>query len=115
MNRRDFLHTAGSVAGGFAFSGPERLLAANSRWRVFEVTTRVEVLKPSGTTRVWLPAALMSNTPYQKTLANTIHCENGAARTVVNKAGALGIVAAEFPPGTTPIVTVTSRVATRDW
>jgi transglutaminase-like putative cysteine protease len=115
MNRRDFLRIAGSVTGGFSFAGPERLLAANSRWRTFEVTTQVEVLKPSGTTRVWLPAALMRNTPYQKTLANVIHCENGAAKTVVNKADALGILVAEFPPGAKPIVVITSRVAIRDW
>jgi transglutaminase-like putative cysteine protease len=114
MNRRDFLHTAGAVAG-LAFSGPQRLPAADARWRTFEVTTQVEVLKPSGTTRVWLPAALMTNTPYQKTLANVTHCENGTAKTVVNKADAMGIVVAEFSAGAKPIVAVTSRVATKDW
>ena len=115
MNRRDFLHTAGAVAGGFAFSNPARLLAADSEWRIFEVTTRVEVLQPSGTTRVWLPVPLTKNTPFQKTLANVVHCENGSSKTVVNKADALGIVVAEFPAGAKPIVEVTSRVATRDW
>jgi len=115
MNRRNFLCTAGSVAGGFALSGSQRLLAANSEWRTFEVTTRVEVLQPSGTTRVWLPAPLTKDTTFQKTIGNTIHCENGTAKTVVNKADALGIVVAEFPPGAKPIVEVTSRVATRDW
>lgn len=115
MNRRDFLHSAGWVAGSLAFPGPERLLAANSEWRTFEVTTRVEVLQPSGTTRVWLPVPLTKNTPFQKTLANIVHCESGSAKTVVNKADALGIVVVEFPAGAKPIVEVTSRVATRDW
>ena len=115
MKRRDFLRAAGSVAGGFALSSPGRLLAGDTGWRTFEVTTQVEVLQPSGTTRVWLPAALISSTPYQKTLANTIHCENGAAKTVVNKGDGLGIVSAEFPAEAKPILGVTSRVATRNW
>ena len=115
MNRRDFLHAAGSVAGALSFASPARLLAEDAGWRIFEVITKVEVLKPSGTTRVWLPAALESRTPYQRTLANVIHCENGAARTVVNEADSMGIVTAEFPPGVRPVLSVSSRVATRDW
>ena len=115
MNRRHFLQAAGSVAAGFAYSTSEHLLAEDTPWRSFDVTTRVKVLKPSGTTRVWVPTALISNTPYQRTLANTFHCENGAAKTVANKTEAIGMIVAEFPPGVNPILTVTSRVATRDW
>src|SRR5215813_8557737 len=98
MNRRDFLQAAGSVATGLAFSSPEHLLAGDARWRTFEVTTQVEVLKPSGTTRIWVPAALISSTPYQRTVGNDFRCESGAARVVVDKTEALGIVVAEFPP-----------------
>jgi hypothetical protein len=35
-------------------------------WRMFEVTTRVQILKPSGSAQVWLPAALLGETPYHK-------------------------------------------------
>lgn len=115
MNRRDFLCAGGSVAGAFALSRPARLLAVEAGWRTFEVTTQVEVLKPAGATRVWLPLALASNTPYQKTLANEIHCDTGAPKTVTGKADALAMVAAEFPEGAKPKLSVTSRVATRDW
>ena len=116
MNRRDFLHGAGVVAGGLALSGRERMFAAgDSAWRTFEVTTHVEVSKPSGTTRVWLPVALVGSTPYQRTLADVVRCESGATKTVVNKADSLGILVAEFPPGAKPVLSVTSRVATRDW
>jgi transglutaminase-like putative cysteine protease len=114
MKRRDFLRAAGAVAGGFTFSSPDLLLAGDG-WRVFEVTTQVEVLQPSGTTRVWLPAALISNAPYQKTLANTIRCENGSAKIVENKSDGLGVVSAEFPAGAKPVLSVTSRISTRDW
>jgi transglutaminase-like putative cysteine protease len=115
MYRRDFLQTAGCLAAGIAFPGPKRLLAGDARWRTFEVTTQIEVLKPSGATRVWAPAALIGSTPYQRTLANTFRCEGGAVKAAVNKTEALGMIVAEFPPGTKPVLTVTSRVATRDW
>ena len=114
MNRRDFLH-AGIVPASILFSGSQRLFAQTAGWRTFEVTTRVEILKPSGTSRVWLPAALIQDTPHQKTLANTFQCDGGTAKTVETKTEALGIIAAEFPPDVKPVLTVTSRVATRDW
>ena len=82
---------------------------------MFEVTTRVEVLKPSGTTRVWLPAALIGETPYQKTLANRFSAEGGTAEIVESEADALGIIAAKFPAGVRPVLTVTIRIATNNY
>ena len=84
-------------------------------WRTFDVTTRVEVLKPSGPTRVWLPAALIRDTPYQKTLANRFRAEGGTAEIVESKPDALGIVAARFPSGARPILTLESRIATKNY
>ena len=82
---------------------------------MFEVTTRVEVLKPSEATRVWLPAALIGETPYQKTLANRFSAEGGTAEIVESEADALGIIAAKFPAGVRPVLTVTSRIATNNY
>ena len=82
---------------------------------MFDVTTRVEVLKYSGTTRVWVPAALIRPTAFQKTLANTFNCEGGAAKMVESYADALGIVAAQFPARVRPVLTLTSRIQTRDF
>lgn len=117
MRRRDFLKSAGAVSASFAFLKMGRLFAegaAADGWRTFEVTTRVQVLKASGTTRIWIPAALASSTPFQKTLANEFNAEGGTAKIVESKADALGIIAAEFPAGVKPILTVTSRVATKN-
>jgi len=115
MNRREFLQAAGSVAG-LAFPGSESLFAGDAHWRTFEVTTQVEVLQPSGATRVWLPTALIGNTPFQRAIANNIDCQGGTAKSLVaDKGEGLGMVAAEFPAGAKPVLTVTSRVATRDW
>jgi transglutaminase-like putative cysteine protease len=120
LNRRDFLRSTGAASAALAFpleKGKGRLFArspATDGWRTFEVTTHVEVLTPSGTTRIWVPAALVGETPYQKTLANTFHAAGGAARLVERAADSLGIIAAEFPAGVRPILTVTSRIATRN-
>jgi transglutaminase-like putative cysteine protease len=83
-------------------------------WRTFEVTTRVEVLKPSGPTLVWLPAALIRDTPYQKTLANTFQADGGTAELVEHKTDALGIVAAKYPANAKPVLTLLSRVSTKN-
>ena len=117
MNRRDFLQFAGAVSAGLALPKAVGLLAAGARsdgWRTFEVKTRVEILKSSGATRVWLPVAL-SNTPFQKTLANRFTAEGGTTRIVEGNADALGIVTAEFPAGVKPVITLTSRVATKNY
>src|SRR6266850_4102350 len=117
MNRRDFLQSGGIVSVSLALARAERLFSQVTtlgRWRTFQITTRVEVLKTSGTTRVWVPAALISETPFQKTLANTFNCEGGTAKMVESKSDVLGIIAAEFPAGARPILTVTSRIATKD-
>ncbi|HTP68716.1 MAG TPA: transglutaminase-like domain-containing protein [Dongiaceae bacterium] len=118
MDRREFLINSGGAAAGLALLGAERAFgadAAESGWRTFEVTTRVEVLKPSGATRVWLPAALLSETPFQKTISNEFHAEGGTAKLVQERADALGIVVAEFPAGAKPVVTLTSRVSTKNY
>src|SRR5579863_1954817 len=118
MNRRHFLLSASAVSAGFAFSKRGLLFAGDapsSSWRTFEVTTRVEVLNPSGTTRIWAPAALITQTPFQKTISNAFNAEGGSAKTLENRADALGIISAEFASGVSPILTVTSRVTTKNY
>ncbi len=118
MNRRDFLQSAGTVSATVAFSNAESLLAEDETtgsWRTFEVITRVQIPKSSDATRVWLPAALIRETPFQKTLSSEFSAEGGAARIVQTKPDALGIVAAEFPAGVSPVLTLISRVATRNY
>ena len=118
MNRREFLTYASGAAIGTALSEVDRTFAqepVSNGWRTFEVTTSVEVLKPSGSARVWLPAALLGETPFQKTLANEFKAEGGKAKLVEGKLDALGIVVAEFPTGAKPVVTLTSRIATKNY
>ena len=118
MKRRDFLSSAGMASAAMAFPKAARLFAEETSplvWRTFDVTTIVQVLKPSGSTRIWIPAALVNPTPFQKTLANDFKAEGGTAKLVENKTDGLGIITAEFPTGVTPALTVTSRITTRNF
>ena len=62
-----------------------------------------------------MPAALINQTPFQRTLANTFNAKGGTAKIVESKADALGIIASQFPAGVKPILTVTSRIATKNY
>jgi transglutaminase-like putative cysteine protease len=124
VNRRHFLHTAGLVSATIAFPKTATLLASNATgradavpadWRTFEITTRVEILKPSGPSRVWLPTALTTETPFQKTLSNTFNADGGTAKIVQGKSDSLGIISAEFPEGARPVLISTSRVSVRNY
>jgi hypothetical protein len=118
MNRRDFLRSAGAASACLVLPKTACLLAedqSSDRWRTFEVTTRVEILKSSGAVRVWLPAALTGKTAFQKTLSNEVSAETGTARIVEGKADGIGIIAAEFAGGAKPALTLISRVATRNY
>src|SRR5437763_16257693 len=72
----DYESSRFSAIRGYSVSKPrvreaERLFSQVTtldRWRTFQVTTRVEVLTPSGTTRIWVRAALITETPFQKTI-----------------------------------------------
>ena len=117
MNRRHFLQSSGAVCAGFAITKPASLFADTSvsGWRTFEVTTRVEVLKPNGATHIWLPAALIRDTPYQRTLSNHFIAEGGAAKLTKDKPDALGIVSASYHANAKPVLSLTSRVSLRNY
>jgi transglutaminase-like putative cysteine protease len=57
----------------------------------------------------------VAQTPFQKTLSNETSVESGRVNRVHSKEDGLGIIAAEFPAGGTPILTVTSRTSVRDY
>ncbi len=118
MNRRKFLHSASTLSAALAFPNAARLFASTNTpgtWRTFEVTTTVQVFNPSGVTRIWLPAALIKPTPFQKTLSNEFKAEGGTAKLTENKDDSVGIVSAEFPAGVTPVLSTTSRVTTKNY
>ena len=118
MDRRDFLCRAGLVSASFALSNRSDLFAQSAPpagWRTFEITTRVEVLRPAGRTRVWLPTPLTIETPYQKPLGNTLAGDGGTTFTRLDPASANAIACFEFPEGVTPVAVLTCRAMTHDY
>ncbi len=113
MDRRDFLRSAGMMTAGLAWPGSRASFAETSPsdgWRTFEIVTRAEVRAPSGPTRVWVPAPLGAETPYQRTIATTFKAEGGTAKLVpAESLDSVAMVAADYPAGVKPVLTVTSR------
>jgi transglutaminase-like putative cysteine protease len=117
MDRRNFLRFSGAASAGLALpaSISRAFAQANDAgWKIYEVVHRVEVLKPAGVTRIWLPTPLTDDTGYHKSLGTTWGPEGGSAGYAEDKKYGAGIVSAEFPAGTRPVLTMTSRFATRD-
>jgi transglutaminase-like putative cysteine protease len=75
----------------------------------------VELLKPEGVSKIWLPAALIRDTPYQRTLSNTFVAEGGSARLSKDKQNVLGIVSASYPADRKALLTLTSRVSLKNY
>lgn len=113
MNRRDFIWRTGMASVGFALVDRPGLLAQSTieRWRVFEITTRVNVLEPSGLTRVWLPTPL-AVAPYQKTLGDTYYAGAGRVVMVETNENEPDTLTATWDAGVEPSLTLISRVAT---
>lgn len=87
-------------------------------WRTFEVTTRVDIPKADGVTRVWLPVPSV-NTDYQRSLENSF-AGNGAAKLMQDGQDGAKMLYVEFPASEAkPFVELTSRVQTQnranDW
>ena len=118
MDRRKFLQS-GTAAATLA-SLPRISLAQQlpfdprpGAWRSFEVTTRVEILKPSGASRAWVPVPSVDR-DYQKPLGNT-WSGNGAASLASDGKYGAAMVAAEWGAAEkAPALEVVSTFATRN-
>jgi hypothetical protein len=118
MNRRDFLRANRSICAGWALSRAVPVLAdtpAAGEWRTFEVVTTVELLKPNAISHIWLPAPLIRNTPYQNTISTRFTAMGGTATLSKDKQSALGIVSARYAANAKPSLSMTSRVALKNY
>ncbi len=125
MNRRKFLKVSAAVPAIAAASNLPGLASVaraqqkdfNPRpgtWRTFELTTRVEVLQPSGVSRVWLPVPAVAS-DYQQPIENN-WAGNGKVKRIATepKYGA-AMLYAEFAEGEpAPVVELISRFKTQD-
>ncbi|RYX89710.1 MAG: transglutaminase domain-containing protein [Comamonadaceae bacterium] len=87
-------------------------------WRTFEVTTRVDIVKPQGMTQVWVPVPSV-NTDWQKSLESSYSSNGKVDMTDDGQEGAK-MLYVEFPASEAkPWAEITTRVQTRnraaDW
>ena len=120
MDRRGFLKIGAALSTtalmpsvGFAQARDYAPRAAEA-WRVFEITTEIRLPDAAGGARAWVPLPSVEES-WQQVLGNV--WTGNAAKTAVRTDGVYGarMLYAEFKPGTrNAVLTVTSRVATRD-
>src|ERR1044072_7683478 len=117
MHRRSFLQAsaAASLVGAlprFAHAQqPSFDPKPSAGWRTFEITTRVELQWPEGTSRVWIPVPSVENS-YQKVLGTTLS-GNGSVRLASDGKYGANMVAAEWNPSEkNPVIEVVSGFST---
>lgn len=118
MQRREFLCSAATLAAGVMWPASRGIAAfepspANG-WRVFEATTRVEVLQPEGTTRVWLPLPSVQEKDWIRPMGNLWQGNATSARVLRDPVYGADMLCAEWEAGGKPVLEVTSRFAARD-
>ena len=83
-------------------------------WRNFKVLTRLEILKVNGKTQAWIPAPAVNEPGWFKSLGSTWTSNGRAALAHEPKYGA-EMLHVDWPEGEkSPVIEVTSRIATRD-
>ena len=86
-----------------------------TKWRTFEVITKVEFIDPLGAVRVWVPVPLLNNTDYFKREGDTWTGNFKAARSVQVDRYGTGLVFAEWQPTEkAPSLEIKSNFMTRD-
>ncbi len=118
MQRREFLWTSVTLAAGVMWPGGRAEAgfdpSPEDGWRVFDVTTRVEVLQPDGTTRAWLPLPSMQEERWIRNMGNLWLGNALTGRILRNPEYGAEMLYAEWAAGEKPVIELISRVATRD-
>jgi transglutaminase-like putative cysteine protease len=117
MQRREFLLSSAALAAGVAW--PDKGMAAfnpspENGWRTFEVTLRVEVLKPEGATRVWLPLPSVQDKDWIRPMGNLWQGNAATVQLMRNPDYGADMLYAKWADGENPVLEVTSRIAARD-
>ena len=124
LARRQFIRNmaASSVAAAFpAINFAQSASGASERqfnpqpggWRTFDVTTRVDLLKPQGGTRVWLPVPAI-NTAWQQSLPSTF-TSNGQGELSEDRANGVRMLQVVFAGSEDkPFAELTSRIQTQN-
>jgi len=120
MNRRSFLRTTAVYAASASL--PRAAFARSSGfdpkpgpWRVFEVTTTVELLNPRGASRVWLPLPSLHDEDWIRPMGNLWSGNAQSTRPYREDRYDTQLLYAQWREGqTSPRLEVVSRFAARD-
>jgi transglutaminase-like putative cysteine protease len=85
-----------------------------SRWRTYDLTTRIEIRKTSGPTRLWLPLAMFNDTSWQRALSHNWQGNFERAGIYRDPAAEMEVFTAEWQDGVTPTLELISQVETQD-
>ena len=101
MHRRAFLKASCALPTMAVMAMLPRFTRAETdtagKWRVFEGTTRGEIWKPAGVTRVWLSLPLVEDTPYQKAMGNSWQAECATCSAMQDPKSGAAFILAEWP------------------
>ena len=119
MDRRSFVQSGAAAAAlaalpriSFAQQLPFEP-RADAAWRTFETTARIEILKPVGTMRAWMPVPSVEG-EYQRIVGNS-WSTNGSARLASDGKYGATMVAAEWGASEkAPVLEVVSTFSTKD-
>ena len=121
MDRRQFVKTA--ALGAAACAAPRAALAVENAfkptpangWRVFEVSTRVELAAVSSTTRVWLPLPSVEEAAWIRPVGNRWQGNAEVIEQLADPIYGARMLAARWEAGEPePVLEVVSRFATCD-
>jgi transglutaminase-like putative cysteine protease len=119
MRRREFLQGGAALTAAAALP---RGAFANApfapkpeAWRKFEISTRVEIAKPSGKAQAWLPLPTVAEPDWTQPLGNEWKTNAKSAELKGDPKYGARMLHAEWADGEqAPAVEVVSRIATRD-
>ena len=113
MDRRAFLtSTAASAA---VASLPWRSAQAQAGWRSFEVTTRVEILRPEGVSRAWIPLPLAGENDWHRDQGDAWSGNAERAEVLRDPKYGVEMFYAQWPASQpAPRLEIVSRFSTRD-
>ena len=116
MDRRHFLRVSGAAAATSALPWKEALATTTTGdWRSYEITTRVNILKPEGVSKAWIPLPMTHDTEWQRSIGST--WSGNAAKAQILRDGKYGasLLYAEWAAGTVqPVIEVANAFQTRD-
>ena len=119
MKRREFLRGGAALTAVAAL--PHSALAQTpfaprpDAWRKFEVTTRVEIVKPAGKMQVWLPLPAVAEPGWIEPLGNEWTSNGQSAQLKRDTKYGAQMLHVEWADGErTPVVQVVSHITTRD-